>query len=180
MGKRHWLNLVLLALVLVLTAQVDTLPLYTGSVPEAVRRPDQFITPSYPRDLSIGETGPGEAPLEAYHFARRVLGDAQQKREASAFLSIIPSATRSDFLNDLGSVTSRKYRVGSGRTEVDGSTSFLFRFIGREQELAGEIYLRSGESGWVLEDIISEEPRNLDEARDGDHPYSWTPYDSFW
>jgi hypothetical protein len=45
-------------------------------------------------------------------------------------------------LEELGLLSPRTFRIGGGRTEADGSVSFLIRFIGRDQGLAGELYLR--------------------------------------
>jgi hypothetical protein len=71
--------------------------------------------------------------------------------------------------------------VGEGREEVDGSCSFLVRFLGRELGIAGEMYLRfqppqpetggTGDSedsppargAWVLDDLLLEEKRGLGE-----------------
>ncbi|MDR2467710.1 MAG: hypothetical protein LBD22_01975 [Spirochaetaceae bacterium] len=155
----------------------------SGVVSEAVRRPDQLITPEYPRDLSIGELGPGTADPSAYVFARRILGEVQQGKTDSALVVPLPAVERKEFFERVAEVTPRKVRVGGGREEeLDGSTSFVFRFIGREKELTGELYIRAGEDGeWHVEDVYPEEPLDLNEARENnEHPYAWTRYDPFW
>ncbi|MDR2509453.1 MAG: hypothetical protein LBC77_02280 [Spirochaetaceae bacterium] len=154
---------------------------YTGVVPESVRRPEQLVNAVYPVDLSIGELGPGDATPEAYLYTRRILGEVQQGKEGSTLLSAIPELARRELIAQVKEITPRKYRVGGGIEQIDGSTSFMFRFIGREQELAGEVYIRAGDDGvWKLEDLLPEAPRSMSEARELDHPYSWSPYDRMW
>jgi hypothetical protein len=152
-----------------------------GVLPESLRRPEFVVEPLYPKDLSIGDLGPGSAPLEAYNYSRRVLSDLQQSKKTSELLATIPSETVDNIIVALGKNAPRKFRVGGGKEGVDGSTSFMFRYIGREEELSGAIYLRGQAGGkWQLEDIILEEPRSLEDAKQSDNPYLWLPYDRFY
>ncbi|GMO17668.1 MAG: hypothetical protein LBG79_06460 [Spirochaetaceae bacterium] len=175
MGKKRFLNIFAAFAIALFSAQ------QTGSIPESIRRPEPISVPEYPLDLSIGKLGAGEAVPEAYNYARRVLNEAQQGRADSASFVVLPADVRKEFLEQVAAVSPRKCRIGGGREELDGSTTFLFRYIGREQELAGEIYMRAGEDGvWKLEDIIAEDRRDISAARESDHPYSYIPYDRFW
>jgi hypothetical protein len=152
-----------------------------GVLPDSLKRPEFVTDPLYPRDLSIGELGPGSAPAASYTQARRVLSDLQQAKKTSALLVTIPSETVDTIVSGLEKITPRKFRVGGGQEGVDGSISFMFRFVGREEELSGAVYLRGQEDGsWKLEDIIPEEPRSLEQARQSDNPYLWLPYDRFY
>jgi hypothetical protein len=105
-------------------------------------------------------------------------------RDAPALSSLGPLA-REELFSAVAEVRPRNYRIGEGREEADGSCSFLVRFLGREQGIAGELYLRfqtarpappaAGDSedsasnpepqtiveGWVLDDLLLEEKRSL-------------------
>jgi len=155
-------------------------PLWTGTISENISRPDALNTPVYPSDISIGILGPGEAPQDSYDYARRVLKELQKsKTEALSYLS---PETRENLKKAVSLVSPVKFRAGGGRREEDGSVSFIFRFIGREKDLAGEIYIRvsDGADKWKVEDIITEDVRDIEEAGGNGHPYSWLPYDRFY
>jgi hypothetical protein len=100
-------------------------------------------------------------------------------------LAVLGPAAREELLSSLKEIQPRTYRVGEGREEADGSCSFLVRFLGREQGIAGELYLRfrepqpeAGDSeeaapaaepsppergAWVLDDLLLEEKHTLGE-----------------
>jgi hypothetical protein len=162
------------------SSPVPVAPAPTALVPESIRRPDFINNPSYPHDISIGILGPGDTPIEPYTFARRVLTDVQQSKKSSALLEPLPSTTVDDIIRKLESLASRKLRIGNSVETSDGSISYQFRFVGREAELVGAIYLRGQDNVWKLEDIISEEPRNLEDILKADNPYLWLPYDRFY
>jgi hypothetical protein len=42
----------------------------------------------------------------------------------------------------LNAINPQFFRLGSGREEPDGSVSFLVRFVGREQGITGELFVR--------------------------------------
>lgn len=152
-----------------------------GIVPESIRRPDFNVDPVYPRDVSIGALGRGSAQPEAYNYSRRVLTDLWQAKKTSELLTTIPSKIVDNIVITIEKTAPGKFRVGGGKEGVDGSVSFVFRFIGREEELSGAIYLREQKDGtWKLEDIIFDEPRGLEEAKQNDNPYLWLPYDRFY
>ena len=69
--------------------------------------------------------------------------------------------------------------------EADGSVSFLVRFLGSEESIAGELYLVKAEepnseiARWQLDDFILEEKRELSEIRDS-YRYDFSPYERFY
>ena len=156
-----------------------------GTIPDTIRRPERGEAPRYPKDMVIGELGRGESPDEAYQLARRLLsvlvaesGDAQIMTDS---LSIL---TESQF-EELSSIVPRSYRIGGGRIEADGSVSFLVRFIGNEESISGELYLRQAENeaapeaNWLLDDLILEDKRTISEIRDS-YRYDFSPYERFY
>jgi hypothetical protein len=113
-----------------------------GSIPEELLRPRREEAPRYPIDTVIGELGQGKASEAAYNAA---------KNSAAALLAgtidtpVFASANK-EFLEDcvakLSDVSPRSYRLGGGREEPDGSYAFLVRFVGREQGITGELFVR--------------------------------------
>jgi hypothetical protein len=148
-------------------------------IPEQIRRPSGREDPRYPRDAVIGELGRGKASEAAYSFARELLpallgGDAD-----SAVLGGVSAGLKTEITGVLEAINAKKYRIGGGREEDDGSTSFLFRFIGREQGAAGELYLRREGEAWQVDDIIIEEPRDILDRSEA-YPYDFSPYERFF
>ena len=45
-------------------------------------------------------------------------------------------------MTKLNTVSPRSFRLGGGREEPDGSFSFLVRFVGRDQGITGELFVR--------------------------------------
>jgi hypothetical protein len=148
------------------------------SIPEGVRRPQGGEAPRYPRDVVIGELGRGMAENGAYLFARNMLSAMVQNDRDSRYLSGLNSALAEDLFINLGQITPRQYRIGEGREEPDGSTSFLFRLVGRELDMSGELYVRNDEQGWHFEDLLVEKPRTI-EGR-GTYNYDFAPYERFF
>jgi hypothetical protein len=150
-------------------------------IPEQIRRPSRGEDPRYPRDAVIGELGRGTASEAAYGFARELLSALLGQTTASdaAALSSVSAALKAEITGALEAINAKKYRIGGGREEEDGSTSFLFRFIGREQGVAGELYLRREDEAWRADDIIIEEPRNILNQGEA-YPYDFTPYERFF
>ncbi|MDR0567909.1 MAG: hypothetical protein LBG87_01710 [Spirochaetaceae bacterium] len=149
------------------------------TVPESILRPQFGEAVRYPQDTVIGELGAGDAPAEAFAFARNFLqGLLSQNREAQVFADTDP-----DFLDELFGhlkpIDPRRFRLGGGREEPDGSVSFLVRFIGRESWIAGELYLQPEENTWKLDDMVLEEPR--DAAKGGQtYRFDFSPYERFF
>jgi hypothetical protein len=155
------------------------------SIPQALRQPQRGEAPRYPRDLVIGSLEQGNVPAEVRRFALEIMSALSAGNQDAPSLSSLSPTARRDLLSSVGEVRPRTYRVGEGREEVDGSYSFLVRFLGREQGIAGELYIRfrppqpaadkTGDSeesapasppekgGWILDDLLLEEKRNLGE-----------------
>jgi len=175
------------------------------TIPNALRRPDRGEAPRYPQDLVIGELGQGKAPDGAYRFARDFLDAlAKGNRDAPAVedsLLVLGGEYMDEILDNISSLEPRTYRLGGGRTEADGSVSFLVRFLGTQESITGELFIRRQEnekdpdSGelqseenpgtksrellWYLDDLILEERRALTEIRDS-YRYDFSPYERFF
>jgi hypothetical protein len=148
-------------------------------VPELVRRPARGEDPRYPRDAVIGELGRGLASEDAYGFARQMLSALLGGTTDLEVLNGVNTGLKTEITGTLEAINAKKYRIGGGREEDDGSTSFLFRFVGREQGAAGELYLRRDGEVWRVDDIIVEEPRKI--LGEGEaYPYDFTPYERFF
>jgi hypothetical protein len=154
----------------------DSALLQSRTIPEALLRPQRGEAPRFPQDVVIGELGQGNAQMGAYLFARTLLAALLAENRDSNPLSSLDGDFLEDVLNTLKTILPRSYHLGGGREEPDGSTSFLFRFIGREQGIAGELYLRVEEEKWRLDDLILEDPRDLSAGGDMYH-YDFSPYE---
>jgi hypothetical protein len=93
----------------------------------------------------IGPLGQGEAPDEAFAFARHTAAALASGRANDSSLSAVNPVLLEGYLSALGAVEPRSYRLGGGREEADGAVSFLIRFIGRELSITGELFIRYGE-----------------------------------
>jgi hypothetical protein len=150
-----------------------------GIIPQVLRQPRQGEILRYPQDTIIGELGRGQASEGAYNYAGNVLSALLLENRGSRFLSSRDSAFWDEMFANLTRIGSRKYRLGGGREEIDGNTSFLFRFIGREQGIAGELYIRREGDNWILDDIILERARDLPNRKES-YKYDFSPYERFW
>lgn len=170
---------------LFLSADVD--------VPDNLRKPQKGEAPRYPKDIVIGELGRGEASEEAYIFARGILGGILHGEKA----------VEEGIIDTIQSVGPQKFRIAGGREE-EGGASFIFRFIGREKWIVGEIYVRfeppsetivqadpdadeeeteplitKEEGGWKLDDVILDEPRFVGQDSQT-YIYDFSPYERFF
>jgi hypothetical protein len=117
-----------------------------------------------------------------------------RKNKDALVLSGMNSGDLEKIISDLEKIGPRKFRMGSGREEVDGAVSFLARFIGREKGIVGELYVRlvlpagdgaaeaaqgQEEAVWRLDDLILEEERRLDEVIEGPS-FDFPPYERFF
>ena len=147
--------------------------------PEQIRRPQRGEAPRYPQDTVIGELGPGSAPEEAYRFGRALLSALMNNNRDSVYLGPLSAARLKELTDLLAQVRPTRIRLGGGREEGDGTTSFLFRFLGREKGIAGELYLRQENAAWILDDLIIEDPQNI-AGRGDPYPYNFSPYERFF
>lgn len=163
------------------TQVVEEPPVFNqGTIPSELLRPQRGDeTIRYPRDTIIGELGRGNASEEAYQFARNLLQGVLSLNRESALLAGQDPALLEELFIGLETIGAQKYRIGGGREEPDDSISFLFRFIGREQTFAGELYIRFEDETWKLDDILLEEARDI--AKDGSlYPFSFSSYERFF
>jgi hypothetical protein len=110
-----------------------------GLLPDSLSRPQKGEAARYPEDMIIGELGSGEAPEDAYAYVKETLGSfLGQRQEAEGVSGDVWQRTKAS----IDAVSPQKFRLGGGREETDGNTSFIFRFVGRERWIVGEIYVR--------------------------------------
>jgi hypothetical protein len=152
----------------------------------------------------IGELGQGKAPEAAWRYAQDFLSALVQGDRDAPILAA-DSALTERVLEELDVIEPGKYRLGSGRIEADGTVSFLVRFLGREQSIFGEFYLRredaegsdesdedgaataeadiaepvTAEESWRLDDLALEEARDLADERN-EYRYDFSPYERFF
>jgi hypothetical protein len=170
-------------------------------VPDELRRPERGEAPRYPEDLVIGELGQGRAPLGAYQFAQELLSALTRGRNDAPVLERSASRMGENVFEDIGNINPRSYRIGGGRSESDGSVSFVVRFIGRTESITGELFVRfetprapttTAEHGedtggaavqegarWLLDDLMLEEKIPLSDIRD-EYRYDFSPYERFF
>ena len=158
-------------------------------IPEALRRPDRSEAPRYPQDLLIGVLGQGNAPREAYLLAQRLMDALLRANTGAQVITESRPVLREDMIEEIRSIRPRTYRLGGGRKEPDGCISFLVRFLGSEESITGELFLRQAEPltpdseeterPWLLDDLILEEKRSLAEIRDS-YRYNFSPYERFF
>jgi hypothetical protein len=80
-------------------------------------------------------------------------------------------------LQQLKDISARKYRLGGGKEEPDGSYSYLFRYLGSPGEAGGELYLRKNEANvWQIDDLFIEPLTTPPEER----TYGISPYVRFY
>ncbi|MCL2185934.1 MAG: hypothetical protein FWB86_08815 [Treponema sp.] len=130
-----------------------------GSIPEALLRPNRSEAPRYPIDTVIGELGRGEAPEGGYVFANSICEGLVSGEMSHRALSSISASIRESYLSSIEIINPLSYRIGGGREEADGAISFLVRFIGREQGITGELFIRLIREVIKNEDDTSEEDR---------------------
>jgi hypothetical protein len=153
-----------------------------GAIPEALRQPQRGDeNPRYPRDAIIGELGQGLASEEAYRYARNLLQGALSLNRESTLLAGASPSQLEELFAGLEPLGPQQCRLGGGREEADGSVSFLFRFIGRDMSMAGELYIRLNGKAWRLDDIIVEEARSLSEGGlMNSYKFDFSPYERFF
>jgi len=113
-----------------------------GSIPEELLRPRRDEAPRYPKDMVIGTLGRGQAPQEAYDIARNAAAAFLAGNMNASVFSPVSKSFVESCMSMLNAIHPQYYRIGSGREEPDGSVSFLVRFVGREQGITGELFVR--------------------------------------
>ena len=153
----------------------------TEIVPDSLRRPERGEAPRYPKDLVIGDLGQGEAPEEAYRYARNILSAIAAGRRDVSVLANSGFSFAESIFDNVRSIRPRDSRLGGGRNEPDGCVSFLFRIIGPQESITGELFIRVAESSgrWLLDDLILEGKRTLSDIRDS-YRYNLSPYERFY
>ncbi|MCL2008486.1 MAG: hypothetical protein FWG77_10410 [Treponema sp.] len=152
------------------------------TIPNMLRRPDRGEAPRLPMDLVIGTLGQGDAPIGAFNFARSLLIALTEGNNEVRIVAESRSIITGNNLEEISGIRTRNYRIGGGRIENDGSVSFLIRFIGLEESITGEIFLRRNEDSpetWFLDDLILEERRLLRDINDS-YRFDFTPYERFF
>ena len=170
-------------------SQEENAPLQARTIPDALRRPQRGEMPRIPQDFVIGELGQGQAPEDAYRFARSLAAALTAGNSAAPVFSGAPPALIGSHLQEIGGIGPQSYRLGGGRVEVDGNISFLIRFLGREESITGELFIYRRTAGedaaaeapaqWLLDDLILEERRTLTEIRDR-YRFIFSPYERFF
>jgi hypothetical protein len=124
--------------------------------------------------------GRGLADEGAYRYARNLLQGVLSGNRESALLAGATRSQLEELFSNLEDLNPQQFRLGGGREEADGATSFLFRFIGRDMSMAGELYIRLEDTKWQLEDIIVEEARALSEKGMNTYKFDFSPYERFF
>jgi hypothetical protein len=154
----------------------------SGTIPEDLRRPQRGDeAPRYPRDVVIGELGQGLADEAAYRYARNLLQGVLSGNRESALLKGARQSQLEELFAGLEPLNPQQYRLGGGREEADGAVSFLFRFMGRDMSMAGELYVRLTEDdAWELDDILAEEARTISDQGGTPYKFDFSPYERFF
>jgi len=113
-----------------------------NSIPEELLRPRRGEAPRYPIDMVIGALGQGDAFPGAYEIARKTAAAFLAGNMNVPVLSSVNKVFLEDCMTKLKSINPQAFRLGSGREEPDGSFSFLVRFVGREEGITGELFIR--------------------------------------
>jgi hypothetical protein len=165
-----------------------------GSIPEELLRPKRGESPRYPIDTVIGELGKGTASDAAFSYANYIGSGFLSGDKENSALASIDSAVRESLLSALENITPLSLRIGGGRQEADGSVSFLVRFIGKDQGITGELYIRyltrqsQGTDGevkttgnWVFEELLLEEAKDHEvEQKESIYLHDFYPYERFF
>jgi len=191
LNMRYFFVVCLIILIPVFTVSQDRLS--RGSVPEELLRPGRSESARYPIDTVIGELGRGAASEAAYSYANSIGVALMSGQMGHPALASINSTTRQNYLFEIGIIVPENFRIGGGRILPDGSVSFLVRFIGRDQGITGEMYIRyiSRQIGgndaertvgnWVFEELFLEEARYKDaENQDILNRNNFYPYERFY
>jgi len=168
-----------------------------GSIPGELLRPRHGEPLRFPIDTVIGGLGQGRASAEAYAFAVSLAAGFASGDAGHIGLATVSVALRENYLSVLRIIEPTSYRLGSGREEPDGSISFLIRFLGREQSITGELFVRyvtrrieetvndevtvRTVGSWTFEDLILEGARTREQdLRENMQRFDFSPYERFF
>ena len=165
-----------------------------GSVPEVVIRPGRGESPRYPEDTVIGELGRGSASEASFFYANSIGTGFLSGRLDHPALTSIDRLILESYFSALRAISPLSFRIGGGREEADGAVSFLIRFIGRDQGITGELYIRyvtrqiEGEDGaprsagsWVFEDLLLDEAARVETAnQENNNRNDFYPYERLY
>ena len=165
-----------------------------GSIPEELLRPKRGEAPRYPVDIVIGDMGKGTASDAAFSFANYISAAFLSGNKDNPALTSIDSVLKENLLSSLDVISPLSYRLGGGREEADGAISFLIRFIGKDQGITGELYIRyltkqtEGADGeikttgrWIFEELLLEEARDREvEQKESIYRADFYPYERFY
>ena len=158
----------------------------TRTIPYTLLRPDRGEAPRFPRDIVIGDLGRGDAPGNAYLLARNSLSALTRGLRDDPIPGNDNYVIANRHFEEVSGIRTRSFRLGGGRIEQDGSVSFLVRFIGPEETITGEMFLRQREELddpderiWLLDDLFLEERRPLLEIGDS-YRFDFSPYERFF
>lgn len=164
-----------------------------GSIPAELLRPSRGEAPRYPVDMVIGALGQGTSSDDAYLFAASIARGLLSGNTDAPVFTGVNKALLDDYLALLAAVDPRSYRLGGGKEQADGSVSYLARFIGKEQTITGELYIRHitqdpddaekapVKNEWVFEELILEEMKSReDDLKEASHRYDFSPYERFF
>ena len=154
---------------------------YRGSIPEELLRPAKGEAAHYPVDIVIGELGRGRASAAAFSYANIIMAAFISDNIEHPALAVINSVIRESYLNLISVIKPVSFRIGGGRVEPDGAVSFLVRFIGREQGITGELYIRYIQERWTFDELLLEEPRDREaEQQQAMQRLDFFPYERFY
>ena len=159
------------------------------TIPDELRRPQRGETPRIPFDVVIGDLGRGEAPVDAYRFARNILSALADGNYEAPVLAGFPRTLVQRYIGEIGGIELRSFRIGGGKVEADGEVSFLVRFLGHQYSITGELFIRQREAPaeasppatgqWLLDDLVLEESMSLSEIRSMNR-FIFSPYERFF
>jgi len=153
---------------------------HRGSIPEELFRPRRGESPRYPIDTVIGELGRGTVSQAAFTYANSIGNALLTGQAGNPVLASIDSITRRNYLSAINIVNPVSFRIGGARELPDGTISFLVRFLGREQGITGEMYIRSVSGNWILDELYLDEARYRDNENQDAQRGDFFPYERFY
>jgi len=122
-----------------------------------LRVPNSTEALRLPSDYEIGPLGWGDSDQAAYNVAMTALLTAAKTGKAEKAGDAYLDEQSLKNLAALGS--NPQVHIGGPLVQVEGTLSFLVRFIGKELTCAGEIHLVSAEGGeWTVDALILDLP----------------------